>query len=846
MPVLAPAIGAAVAFLSSPLGLAIIGGVALAVVGGLLFKSFTPEPAVEAAKTSGVSADVQLGEDVDISAIYGRALVAGHLIYHHTYGGTTNDYIQLVYVVGTGRHDSLEKVYVNNVEQSLSGSNSDTYGRAVGGDYAGLMNVKFYSGTLAQTADAGLVSNSSGRWTSNHRLAGHAYVIVTMKYDEDVFKSSMPKFGFQIKGLHLYDWRLDSTQPGGSGAHRWSDQSTWAWTDNPSICLYNYKRGLYLNGVRVLGQGVSDFDINLPLFTAAANLSEESVVYPDTGNTLARYTVDAMVSDGSTPQSVIRMFETAMGGYGTEIGGAYGPLPAQQQTSVATITDDDIVIDKPVSAALKMAPSDTYNAVQGLYSDMSNNWEETAYGMRKDLAVETAEGGRRLAVLDLPFITNIERAQMLAEILRRRDRYQANESIVVGPAFYGLEPGDLITRTKTLFGTINMLVTSTEKFEDKTSQLVLREFNNAAVPGSGDSFIVLPRPAGSPTTVPTRLSTVIGLSATAIQLTNSEGADRAAIKVLWDPILDPTVSRVLVRYWSDDETETESQQVAIESRLSLNATLLTGLVPEQLYNIKATIVTDPARATVWTSTIQVTTLEETVVAEVGDGTVTAVKLSQELQAERGFLVGSGEGSLAERLVELEQRQEQAALDALTDQTNRVETFKITKAQVGASLAAIAETRRLVVTETAALAELIDEVATEIEENLTAGGLFRITSEVDLTGPEARAEILMTVRAQVEDAFSQAAIRLAAEADGLGNTLSYIDLMADRLRFVSTDGDVVSIPFQIQTFSGTPTVVIQALRFKNMKSTYQPSGTPLIEINGEDGSINCQGPFSFGV
>lgn len=843
MPALAPAIGAAVAFLTSPMGLAILGGVALAVVGGLLMKSFEPAPAAEAAKSSGVSTDVKMGEDVDINAVYGRALMAGHLVYHHTYGGSANDYIQLVYALGTGRHDSIEKFYIDDVEQSLSGSNGDTYGYSVVGEYAGLVNVKFYSGSLVQLADGTLVANSSGRWTSSHRLAGHSYVVVTMKYSDEVFGSSLPRLTYQVKGLHLYDWRKDSTQPGGSGTHRWGDQSTWEWTDNPAVCLYNYKRGLYLNGVLVLGQGVSDFDISLPLFTAAANLSDEMVHYPDTGSTLKRYTVDATVNDGSTPQGVVRMFETAMGGYGTEIGGAYGPLPAQQQVPVATITDDDIVIDKTVTAALKMPPSECYNAVQGLYSDITNSWEQTAYGMRKDAAVEAVEGGRRLAVLDLPFITNIERAQMLAEILRRRDRYQATESLVVGPKYYGLEPGDVVTRTKPLFGTINMIVTSTEKYEDKTSQLVLREFNNACVPSSGDSFIELPRPAAPPVGVPARLTTVIGLDAEPLELTNADGQIRAAIKVSWDPILDPTVTRVLVRYWPSSGTEDDSQQVSVETRLGKNGILLTGLLPSEEYIVKATIVTDPPRQTVWTSNHLVTTPEELEV-DIPDGSIEAVKLSAELQAERGFLVGAGDGTLAQRIAELERLQEEAASNALTDQTNRVSTFKITKAQLGSATAAIAETRRLVVTETAALAELIDEVAVEIAENLTAGGLFQITAEVDEA--EAKAEILMKARAQVSDAFAEAAIRLAAESDDMGGSFSYVDIMADRLRFVTTANTVVSIPFKIEVISGSPTVVMQSLRFRDQRSIAESGGEPLIIINGDDGSIKGDGPFSFGA
>jgi hypothetical protein len=42
-------------------------------------------------------------------------------------------------------------------------------------------------------------------------------------------------FSARIQGLLLYDPRLDSTVPGGSGSHRLATPSTWAYSDNPAL-----------------------------------------------------------------------------------------------------------------------------------------------------------------------------------------------------------------------------------------------------------------------------------------------------------------------------------------------------------------------------------------------------------------------------------------------------------------------------------------------------------------------------------------------------------------------------------------------------------------------------------
>jgi len=94
---------------------------------------------------------------------------------------------------------------------------------------------------------------------------------VTIRQNADLFGSSLPRLSYIVRGMKLYDWRYDSTMPGGSGSQRWNDPTTWAWTENPAVIKYNFRRGIWLNGIRVLGMGMSHHAQDMTYYTAAAN-----------------------------------------------------------------------------------------------------------------------------------------------------------------------------------------------------------------------------------------------------------------------------------------------------------------------------------------------------------------------------------------------------------------------------------------------------------------------------------------------------------------------------------------------------------------------------------------------
>lgn len=215
---------------------------------------------------------------------------------------------------------------------------------------------------------------------------------------------------------------------------------------------------------------------------------------------------------------------------------------------------------------------------------------------------------------------------------------------------------------------------------------------------------------------------------------------------------------------------------------------------------------------------------------LGLDAVEIANLAQELRNERGMLVGAGAGSLAERLAEFEERMTQAETAALTDQVNLKEAYDLLKAQNGASLAAVAVTRRAIAELETAFAEFQVEVAAQLEQ-IMAGGLLRIEAEVDEVTSSAR--IIFKARAQAGDAFGEGVLQIGATADLAGGTSdSWIGMMADRLYFLSTGGEQVTAPFAVEA----DYVKITTLYFDNLKSTATFDGVnPIIDLEGSTGA-----------
>lgn len=188
-----------------------------------------------------------------IPVTYGRDRVEGRLCVF--YVDETNGFYYMAFAFCLGEIQEFEKVLIDNVD-----INEPTTGFLA--KYAGSGGaVNLYVGNQTQNADPLLAAVISG-YADN--LRGKAYCVIKFP---SASLSGMPSVDAIVKGLKLYDPRLDSTQPGGSGAHRLNDTTTWAYSDTPALAHAHF---LYTAG----------WNVDWTTVPALANANEEMIGSP--------------------------------------------------------------------------------------------------------------------------------------------------------------------------------------------------------------------------------------------------------------------------------------------------------------------------------------------------------------------------------------------------------------------------------------------------------------------------------------------------------------------------------------------------------------------------------------
>src|SRR3546814_5014996 len=109
-------------------------------------------------------------------------------------------------------------------------------------------------------------------WGSAYKLSGQAAIGWSYKFDKKGKKvaNGLPVTGAYLTGVKVYDPRLDSTFPGGSGSCRLGNEATYVYSENPALHAGNYAYGRYHNGKRTFGIGLPADGIDWPIVAAWA------------------------------------------------------------------------------------------------------------------------------------------------------------------------------------------------------------------------------------------------------------------------------------------------------------------------------------------------------------------------------------------------------------------------------------------------------------------------------------------------------------------------------------------------------------------------------------------------
>jgi hypothetical protein len=622
MPPIVGAIAGALAGLGT-LGTALV-TLAASVALSALSAALTKKDAAE----SGSQFSVKFGGDRPRTAILGRGAEAGHMLDCFTYGSDNKKMMYLL-ALGDGWHGSITHTWIGGNPVYWDGALGTTW-RSSGSfqDGGSKLRIKYYDGRFDQAADTDLIAASGGRWTSNDRLRGIAYVLIDVEYNEKLELTGVPEFLFAMEGLKLYDPRKDSTVDGGSGSHRWGEPATYETTTNAAIIEYNVRRGIYINDQLIFGLGLPSGDLLHDTYIAAANDCDEPVPLA-AGGTEPRYLMGTHIDAQQPVSEVLARIRTAMAGYIVDRAGEFAILTGVTQSVAGTFSDEDAIVGQPISFSRFRPRPEVATAVHGNFSDPLQQWQSVDFPPREDEDDDAAMGERLTRTNDYSMVFSVSQAQRLAEIDRRLSMLQANGSITLPAKFIVMQPGDWWTYDSGRWGERTVQITDVTLNANLTVTISWREIDayaynwstageieyapNPIAPGRGTLITAVPSFAVEP-------GTAIG----------EGGVQKPIIKASWTPIADPTVDGIIVEYRKVDDDEVLTF-LASDPGIGF-ANISSGVQHLTDYEARARIVTTPQRGWTWTSWLPVTATEEVTGPAIGvvPGGVTPEALAPEI------------------------------------------------------------------------------------------------------------------------------------------------------------------------------------------------------------------------
>lgn len=348
-------------FLKSVLGRILI-SVALGAVQTLLAKARADRIA---AANRGIRGEKTLsGSKNPMGFILGRYATGGvHVVTPYT-SGTNNNYMTYVIMLGCRRGATLSKMIVSGEVVQLDTTTNATYGRNVLGKYAGKMWVKFRNGTET-TADTFLTSTFGSHpdrpWTSDMIGRDAPHAIVTFFYDDELY-NQYPEVRFEVTDTPLYDIRKDTTA-GGSGAHRWSNPTTWEPTTNPVVMIYNILRGIPIAGVGTWGGEAEAEDFRFTEWAAAMNKAQ------------GRYQAGFEVYLSDKPDAVISELLKSCSGQIADVGGTWRVSVGAPDAAVYYFSDEDLIVSENTQFDPFPGVEDTTNTVVATFVNPEALWE---------------------------------------------------------------------------------------------------------------------------------------------------------------------------------------------------------------------------------------------------------------------------------------------------------------------------------------------------------------------------------------------------------------------------------------------------------------------------------------
>lgn len=350
--------------------------------------------------------------------VYGQVRKGGTVTYYET-TGEANRYLHQIVVLAGHEVEEIGDIYINDEVVTLDGD-----GLVTSSPWNSKIRVKKHLGTSTQAADADLLAESE-QISAEFQGKGIAYLYVRYEYDQEVFANGLPLITAVVKGRKVYDPRTSST----------------AYSNNAALCVRDYLTASY---------GLSDSQIDDTVFSAAANICDESVTLAE-GGTEARYTVNGVVKADQNHGDVLQNMMTACAGSLFWGAGAWKLVVADYVAPVKTLGLDDL--RGPISLSTRVNLRDQFNGVQGTFNNSDDRWIVSDYPPITSATFQAEDGGEE-TLLDFPLTmtTSSATAQRLAKLTLYRGREQMTLTADFGLNAFDVEVGEIIALTNDRYG----------------------------------------------------------------------------------------------------------------------------------------------------------------------------------------------------------------------------------------------------------------------------------------------------------------------------------------------------------------------------------------------------------
>ena len=601
-------------------GSTVVGGFLVNMAASIALSALAMALQKKSMNNGGITTDTTTsGGDTPQKIILGRYATGGGAICPPmTYdfaGSKDNGWITYVIALGDYPVTGLESIIVDNIEYNILNdvvpAPHTDMGKYIDGSIKEYAFIKFHDGNQT-VADPMLLSkfhNYPNRpWSEDHKLIGVPYAIASFAYHRDKF-TGLPDMRFVVRGSAIYDPRKD-TSVGGSGAQRWADKSTWAFSDNPVVMVYNIIRGFTLADGNKYGINAPASALPLDRWMAAMNVCDEAGSETSTAkwwNDTRRYRAGIEFALNTEPLEVIETLLTACGGKLSEIGGTYNITVGPPAFAAASITDENVIISESRDFTVFGGLESTYNSIHATYPSPESLWESVdAEPYYNDEWIAEDDGRRLIADLRLSAVPYPGQVRRLMRETASDNRRQRIHVITLGPWSLSILPLDVINWSSVQNGYSNKKFEVTGKVIDTQTlncTFTIRERDPADYNPNAAFDAVLP---GSNVVVSDRpvIQGVDGFIVTSKTFNDADGVSkRVGLQIGWNNNLVYDSLSYQIQTTPNNVTVVQGSVADVRAGAF---TISEGILPQTAYRVRL-IGRMSGRASEWSSFINVST-----------------------------------------------------------------------------------------------------------------------------------------------------------------------------------------------------------------------------------------------